>query len=376
MMRDEVYIVGDEVISPLGMGSAVNFQRLLDGHTAIAPVMDTRLCDHPIHAARMDEAQWTPLVRDAGRYTRLEKLFILALQKLIDKHAIPLDKGTLVVLSTTKGNIGLLGNPASTFPQQRATIPAMAGAIQHYFGFENPLIPVSNACISGSLAIAVARRLLRHDRRYKRAIVVGGDELSKFIVSGFDAFQALDDGPCRPFDRNRKGLNLGEAVAAVYLSTEPVTGAMKIAGVGTFNDANHISGPSRTGEGLYLSITEAMREAGAVTPGFLSAHGTATPYNDEMEAIAFERCGLSTIPTHSLKGYFGHTLGASGLLETVMAIHSLTNNMLIPSPGFAHQGTSRPLNIITQRTPGPLRSFLKTASGFGGCNIATMIQNG
>src|SRR5690606_32176378 len=107
MMRDEVYIVGDEVISPLGMGSELNFQRLRDGHTAIAPVMDVRLCDHPIHAARIDEAQWTHLVRDASRYTRLERLFILALQRLIDEYGIPLDKGTLVIISTTKGNIGL-----------------------------------------------------------------------------------------------------------------------------------------------------------------------------------------------------------------------------------------------------------------------------
>src|SRR5690606_5566294 len=220
------------------------------------------------------------LVRDASRYTRLERLFILALQRLIDEYGIPLDKGTLVIISTTKGNIGLLGNPESSFPEERANLPAMAEAIGHYFGFGNPPIPVSNACISGSLAIAVARRLLRYDSRYKRAIVVGGDELSKFIVSGFDAFQALADGPCRPFDRDRKGLNLGEAVAAVYLSTMPAPNAVKINGVGSFNDANHISGPSRTGEGLYLSIQEAMREAGAVTPDFISAHGTATPYND------------------------------------------------------------------------------------------------
>ncbi|MGV3764370.1 beta-ketoacyl synthase N-terminal-like domain-containing protein [Parapedobacter sp.] len=374
-MRDAVYIVGDTVISPLGMGSELNFQRLLDGHMAIAPVMDVHLCDHPIHVARIADEPWTSLVRDAARYTRLERLFILALQRLIDEQGIPLDSSTLVVLSTTKGNIGLLGNPASTFAQQRTSLTAMAAAIRHYFGFENPLIPVSNACISGSLAIAVARRMLCYGGRYQRAIVVGGDELSKFIVSGFDAFQALADEPCRPFDRDRKGLNLGEAVAAVYLTTEPVAGAMKIAGVGTFNDANHISGPSRTGEGLYLSIQRAMGEASTVTPDFISAHGTATPYNDEMEAIAFQRCGLSTTPAHSLKGYFGHTLGASGLLETVMAIHSVKNNRLIPSVGFVHQGTSQQLNLITQRTQRPLRAFLKTASGFGGCNIATMFQN-
>ena len=373
-MRDDVYIIGDEVISPLGLGSELNFQRLRDGHTAIAPVMDMRLRDHPIHAAQMDENPWNQLVKNASRYTRLERLFILALQRLIDRHDIPLDSETLVILSTTKGNIALLGDPEGTFPEPRANLTAMAEAIRQYFGFENQPIPVSNACISGSLAIAVARRLLRYDNRYKRAIVVGGDELSKFIVSGFDAFQALANEPCRPFDRNRSGLNLGEAVAAVYLSTKPAHGAVKIMGVGSFNDANHISGPSRTGEGLYLSICEATREAGGGMPDFISAHGTATAYNDEMEAIAFHRCGLSAVPLHSLKGYFGHTLGASGLLETVMAIHSLKNNELIRSLGFTHPGTSQPLNIITAPTRRPINTFLKTASGFGGCNIAMIIQ--
>ncbi|MFB2120372.1 beta-ketoacyl synthase [Parapedobacter sp. 2B3] len=373
-MRDQVYIIGDEVISPLGAGSELNFQRLRDGHTAIAPVVDANLCDHPIYAAQMDDAPWHHLVKDARHYTRLERLSILVLQRLIDKHDIPLDNETLVILSTTKGNISLLGNPESAFPQQRANLTAMAEAIRRYFGFENPLLTLSNACISGALAISVARRLLRYNSRYKRAIVAGGDELSRFVVSGFDAFQALADGPCRPFDRDRKGLNLGEAVVAVYLSTTPTQDAVEILGVGSSNDANHISGPSRTGEGLYLSIQEATHEAGNITPDFISAHGTATPYNDEMESIAFQRCGLSAVPTHSLKGYFGHTLGASGLLETVMAIHSLKNNELIPSHGFAHPGTSQPLNIITQRAAQPLSTFLKTASGFGGCNIAMMIQ--
>lgn len=373
-MRDEVYIVGDQVISPLGIGSEWNFQQLRDGHTAIAQIMDSRLSNHPIHAARIDDAPWSHLVTNASRYTRLERLFILALQRLIDENDIPVDRETLVILSTTKGNISLLGDPEAAFPEQRTNLTAMAEAIQHYFDFDNQPIPVSNACISGSLALSVARRLLRYDSRYRRAIVVGGDELSKFIVSGFDTFQALADEPCRPFDRDRKGLNLGEAIAAVYLTTQPVTGAVKLIGVGAANDANHISGPSRTGEGLYLSIREAFSEAGDVTPDFISAHGTATLYNDEMEAIAFQRCGLAATPAHSLKGYFGHTLGASGLLETVMAIHSLKNNVLIPSIGFANQGTSQPLNMIAAPTEVPLNVFLKTASGFGGCNIATMIQ--
>src|SRR5690606_14889572 len=180
-MTDEVYIVGDEVISPFGLGSDLNFRRLLEGDTAVTQVMDTLICDHPIHAARMDETQWTHLVRNASCYTRLERLFILALQRLINNYSIPLDNGTLLIISTTKGNIRLLANLESSFSEERASITAMAQAIRHYFGFDYAPIPISYACISGSLAISVARRLLYHDHRYQRAIVLGGDELSKFI---------------------------------------------------------------------------------------------------------------------------------------------------------------------------------------------------
>ena len=373
-MNDAIYINGDEVVSPLGLGSDLNFARLLDGRTAIAPVMDAHLADHPVYAARIADEPWLDFIRNAAQYTRLERLFILAMQRLINTNGIPLDSSTLVVLSTTKGNISLLGDPQRAFPEERANLSALAGAIGRYFGLSNPPITVSNACISGALAISVARRLLRYDNRYQRAIVVGGDELSRFILSGFEAFQALAPEPCRPFDRDRKGVNLGEAVAAVLLTKEPSEGAVKIMGIGSFNDANHISGPSRTGEGLYLSIREASREAEDIAPDFISAHGTATAYNDEMESIALQRCGLSDVPLHSLKGYYGHTLGASGLLETVMAIHSLNNGTLIPSAGYKQPGTSQSVNIITAPATKPLRTFLKTASGFGGCNIATIFQ--
>ena len=373
-MKDDVFIAGDQLITPFGLGSQLNFDRIISGHTAVTAINDSKLADHRIYAGRIDERQWEGNMKDEHRYTRLEKLCIRVLEALLAQYDIPLDKSTLVVLATTKGNVSLLHNPLRDFPEERVHLAALATQIQRYVGFESPIIPLSNACISGSLAISVARRLLQHDYRYKRAIVVGGDELSRFIVSGFHAFQALADGHCRPFDRDRNGLNLGEAVAAVYLSKVPTTDAIRIAGVGSHNDANHISGPSRTGEGLYLSIREAMQEAGEPALDFISAHGTATLYNDEMEAIALQRSDLSAIPLHSLKGYYGHTLGASGLLETILGIHSLKNNRLIPSPGFRHQGTSQQLNIITKSTSQPLKAFLKTASGFGGCNMATIFE--
>ena len=107
---------------------------------------------------------------------------------------------------------------------------------------------------------------------------------------------------------------------------------------------------------------------------YLSAHGTATLFNDEMEAVAFNRLGLDHTPLNSLKGYFGHTLGASGLLETIIGMQSLYQNTLIASTGFENLGVSQPLNIITKTTSKELRTFLKTASGFGGCNTAALFR--
>lgn len=373
-MKADVFIAGDCVISPLGTGSKLNFEKLLAGETAIAPIDDAAIADHRIHAARIADSQWTGKIRNAQAYTRLETLFILAIQDLINTYDIPVDSRTLVLLSTTKGNVSLLHNPSARFPESRVYLSEMAHEIQQYFGLVNQLITISNACISGALALSVARQLLQSSDAYEHVLVVGGDEISKFIVSGFEAFQALDDSRCRPFDRDRNGLNLGEAVAAAYVTKNATADAVRIKSAGSFNDANHISGPSRTGEGLYRSIREAMRLAGEPVPDFISAHGTATVYNDEMEAIALHRCGLSEIPLHSLKAYYGHTLGASGLLETILSMQSLRANRLIPSLGFQHPGTSKPLNLITQPMARPLKTFLKTASGFGGCNIAMVLE--
>jgi 3-oxoacyl-[acyl-carrier-protein] synthase-1 len=107
---------------------------------------------------------------------------------------------------------------------------------------------------------------------------------------------------------------------------------------------------------------------------YISAHGTATIFNDEMEAIAFDRLGLSETPLNSLKGYFGHTLGASGLLETIIGMHSLHQNTLFRSLGFETLGTSRALNVIKGTKQRELDIFLKTASGFGGSNTAAVFR--
>ncbi len=160
------------------------------------------------------------------------------------------------MLSTTKGNIDLLETPRAARVPLHAAVAVLAKA----FGFVHHRV-VSNACISGVQALLVAQRSLLAGQ-YDHAVVVGGDMLSHFVVSGFQSLQALSAEPCRPFDASRTGLTLGEAAAAMVLSVRPeelgVTPRVQILGGGVSNDANHISGPSRTGEELAQAIGRAL----------------------------------------------------------------------------------------------------------------------
>jgi 3-oxoacyl-[acyl-carrier-protein] synthase-1 len=210
---------------------------------------------------------------------------------------------------------------------------------------------------------------------YDNLVIAGGDLITSFIYSGFRSFQAISPKPCRPFDAARDGISLGEAAATVVLSSTEKPGAVLLSGGSVSNDANHISGPSRTGEELWLAISRAMKQA-ETTPDeidFISAHGTATRYNDEMEAKAIHLANLESAPVNSLKGYYGHTLGAAGILESIVTIHSMKENILIPSLGYASPGTEKPVNIIKELTQVKMHKALKTASGFGGCNAAMVI---
>ncbi|MDP4282674.1 MAG: hypothetical protein Q8867_11080, partial [Bacteroidota bacterium] len=135
-------------------------------------------------------------------------------------------------------------------------------------------------------------------------------------------------------------------------------------------------GPSRTGEELAFAIQKAMNQAN-VDPAhldFISSHGTATAYNDEMESKAFAISGVSATPMNSFKGYFGHTLGAAGLIESALTIRSMKENLLIACIGFREPGVPMPVNVIRTHTPARINAALKTVSGFGGCNTALVFK--
>ncbi|TYB78587.1 beta-ketoacyl-[acyl-carrier-protein] synthase family protein [Bizionia myxarmorum] len=376
-----VFVSYNNIVSALGFTSQTVVQNIQNEKSGLERIHDTSVLPDPFYSALIDseilEKEFQKLQPKLA-FTRLEKMMLTSLNLVISESKIDINERVGLIISTTKGNIDALdsGNP---FPAERSYLHALGNTIRDFFNFKNDAIIVSNACVSGILAVAIAKRYISQNI-YDHVFVVGGDVISQFILSGFNSFQALSDEPCKPYDANRTGINIGEVAAAVlvtkdvnYLASESV----EILGESSCNDANHISGPSRTGEGLYRSIESALKQA-KVKPSeidYISAHGTATPFNDEMEAIAFNRSGLEHVPLNSLKGYLGHTLGASGLLETIVGMHSLHNNTLYASKGFETLGVSLPLNIIkSTKKNKSLHRFLKTASGFGGCNTAVIFK--
>ena len=251
----------------------------------------------------------------------------------------------------------------------------MAERIGHFFEAANQVEVISNACISGVSALVVAKRWIESGR-YKRVIVAGGDILSHFITSGFLSFRSVSAHRCRPYDIQRDGLSLGEACGAVLLETQGNANHIILSGGAISNDANHISGPSRTGDGLALAINQAMEEAGALPEdiSFINAHGTATVYNDEMESKAIHLAGLSAVPVNSLKPYFGHTLGASGIIETILCIEQLKEGIYYGTLGYETLGVPMPIIVYSTHQPMPMKCCIKTASGFGGCNAALVLS--
>ena len=311
-----VYCVGHSIISPLGEGAQANVEAVREGHSGLK-IHAHRFADvEPFCASLFDEPQ------------QFVPLCIRSVEMARGKIDVT-SSSTVFILSTTKGdNLDLL-TPAQT--------------IARHFGNPNQPIVVSNACTSGVCAQITAMRLLE-SKQYTHAVVIGCDIQTRFIVSGFQAFKALSPEPCLPFSSDRKGLNLGEAAATIIYSSEPHEGWRLEAG-SIHNDANHLSAPSRTGEGAYRCLMDVLEGVQPADVNLVGVHGTATLYNDDMEKMALQRAGLENIPISALKPFFGHTMGAAGIVETIIGMEILKKGM-----------------------------FIKMLSGFGGVNAAIRLR--
>lgn len=370
----EIAVTGDSILCPLGMETVGVMQALEAGATGIRP---HDFDGHKVLASLFSDAMRAAIQCDG--FSFFESLLIRAIEQAVVSSGTDIrSPRTLIVIASTKGNISQLAMKGEQpLQEEEITLGASAGRIAAYF--EYPLVShvVSNACVSGISALIHASRMIKAGL-YDAAIVAGADEVSLFIQSGFQSFMALSDTVCRPYDQHRKGINLGEAAAAIALRKvdDPEPGVILVKGGASTNDANHLSGPSRTGEELAMAVSSSIRKSG-LTPeqiDFISAHGTATLYNDEMESKAFEQAGLSKVPLHSLKSRFGHTLGAAGVLESVVLLQSMSRSLIFPTFGFETMGVSGKINVCSQLTPATLKHTLKTGSGFGGCNAAIVFS--
>ena len=373
--------VSDNIISPLGMTTAENYTAVKAGRSELKRHDGLWQLPEPFTASLMDREavnETAAQLQIDDRYTFFEKMIILSAAKALEQTDIdPTSDSVLFILSTTKGNVFLLDKNETGFPRERVLLGYSAKQMTDYFHNPNTPIVVSNACISGVCAQIQAMRELESGR-FDYVVVVGCDVQSAFIVSGFQSFKALSVDPCKPFDANRTGLNLGDAAATIiYTRKDEVNENDWVACRGAIrNDANHISGPSRTGEGSYRALKVALGNTNPNKIAFINAHGTATLYNDEMESFAIERAGLSNVPVNGLKGYYGHTMGAAGILESILSMQAIDDHNILATKGYETIGVTHPLVLSNQNQPTEKRAFVKLLSGFGGCNAALLFAKG
>lgn len=357
-----IFITYGGLITPLGKTIEENFNQMIQGNSGVTIIPKSGFNNEDWPLGRIKEIQ------DENRYNRL--LTDLC-DSLINNHgkSIFQEEKTLVIVSSTKADIDAL--PNDTFESTRTIL-------KDKLHLKNKIRIISNACISGVLAINTAADYLNSDK-FDTVVVIGIDALSDFIVYGFQSLFALSNEPSRPFDKDRKGICIGEAAGCLIITKKQLNDHFSVNYLGgsSSNDANHISGPSRTGEGLFRSINKTIERAKVNKSDidFISAHGTGTNYNDEMESIAFDRLGLNEVPLNSLKGYFGHTLGAAGIIEVISSMKMMEHNTVLKSIGFDEQGTSMKINVLKSNHKQPTNTVLKTASGFGGGNASLILKS-
>ncbi len=366
-------VVMADMVTPYGRGTEACRQGLLSGQSAVSRV--NRFNTAAFHS------DYAGIVSGL-RYHDGPSLVMQMLQMLFEGVVIPEDAQLL--LATTKGEIDFLeqsmlgkkGEVADAVLSQ--LINKVAGLTRARGGG----LVISAACTSSAAAAAQAGAIIRNGHA-DCVLVVACDSITEFIFSGFSSLMALDREPARPFDKNRAGLNVGEAAAYALIMSEerasregrPVLG--KLAGWGLSDDANHMTGPSRDSAGLVLAITKALTSAGAGPDdvGLISAHGTGTVYNDQMEMRAFrEVFNNRERPVYSIKGGIGHTLGTAGLVEMIIALRALRERIVPPTVNL--KDVDDDARGWASDRPQPVREHalaLVTNAGFSGVNTALVL---
>ena len=369
-------IVSADMVTPYGKGTDACWNNILSGRTAIS-----RLNRFNTKAFQSDYAATI----DSLKYHQGDSLAMQMLKSLFNMDSVSIPEDAKLILATTKGEIDLLEknilNGTDEMPD--CSLTSLLKKVSVLTGVKDAGVVVSAACASSAAAIARAATMIR-SKRSDCVLVVACDSVTEFVFSGFSSLMALDKFTARPFDKNRKGLSLGEAAAFVLVMSEARAKQEKreilgeIAGWGLSDDANHMTGPSRESEGLILAIKKALKTAAVDKSGigFISAHGTGTVYNDAMEMRAFHSVFKDKkIPVYSIKGGIGHTMGAAGIIETIIAMRSLKERNIPPTVNLKDADEDARGWVSPEPCQADERKMaLLTNAGFSGINAALVVR--
>jgi 3-oxoacyl-(acyl-carrier-protein) synthase len=377
-----VAIAGCGAITAVGVGVAALRAALKDNSSGLQA--DERF-NHPrFQSSIVGAASATTATDDPAFQLATEALHQACAESCEILSRIPSARLSLV-LSTTKANLEALerlsdGRPCSAAARRHLQGDLLAADLATTHGARGPVQCVSAACVSGLIAIQQGAKLIQRGAA-DAVLVVGVDHLSAFVSAGFTALKAIDPLGCRPFDRDRCGLSSGEAGAAMVLVRSELAppGSIKISGWGSSNDANHLTGPSRDGSGLALAIRSALGMADLPPSAidYVNVHGTGTPYNDAMESLALQTIFGNTCPPFSgSKGMLGHTLGAAGVVETIVCVVAMQEKLLPGTPRLTTAAEGVPVSVVREPRPATrLNCVLKLNTGFGGLNGALILRN-
>lgn len=406
-MKETIVITGAGVVSAIGIGKADTLSALCEGRSGVGPVryLETSLRDYPVGEVALSNAAMAALAGAPATWTRTTLMSILAIREALQEAGLetpgqvggsgPVMPGSvrasrILVSGTTVGAMDITEKSYPVYSSNHSCGACTDLAALSVGGFDDATT-LSTACSSAANALIYGARLLLTGQC--QCVVAGGSEsLSNYHLNGFHSLMILDRQPCRPFDANRAGLNLGEGAA--YLVLETLASARKrgakplavLSGFGNACDAFHQTASSEDGEGAYLAMTQALKRAGLEPSDidYINAHGTGTPNNDASESAALRRIfGENLPPVSSTKPFTGHTTSASGSIEAVFCLLALQHGFV---PAELNWSTPDPACLVPVRPPikpealscpaptGHLRHILTNAFGFGGNDSSLILS--
>ena len=392
----KIYVTGLGVVSGIGIGVSENIEALRQGKHGIGKVtLFPTALDVPVSEVKHSNEELKQLLGIPPQRTvsRTALLGMVAAKEALEdaglnqrtlQHAQqdsqPLRIG--FISATSVGGMDLSEHFYESFKENpergrlREVISHDCGAstelIASHLGINDFITTISTACSSAANAIMLGARMIKHG--LLDAVVVGGtDALCRFTLNGFNSLMILDKAHCRPFDRSRTGLNLGEGAGYLVLQPESSlrrTPYCELSGYANTNEAYHQTGSSPEGDGAFLSMSEAIASSG-ISPeeiDYINVHGTGTPGNDASEGMALQRIfGEHVPPFSSVKAFIGHTLGASEGIEAVYSVLSIYKGMTSPNLNFTDAMPETGLIPETTFREGiPVRHVLSNSFGFGG----------